>query len=166
MLTFHAATADDIPTLRALADTIWRESYAGVISAEQMAYMLAWMYSEEAIRREIGEGVCWEIARLGSEDVGYLSITFGADGVAKLNKLYLLPAHQGRGLGQQMLARVLALAFAQGATVVRLQVNKANVRARLAYERAGFVQIEEAVFDIGGGFVMDDYIMARRIGCG
>ncbi len=163
MLTFHSATADDIPLLRALAEGIWRESYAGVVSAEQMDFMLAWMYSAETIRRELAEGVCWEVVRRGDEAVGYLSITFGADGVAKLNKLYLLPAHQGRGLGQQMLARVLALATARDASEVRLQVNKANVRAQRAYERAGFVRIEEAVFNIGGGFVMDDYIMGRRI---
>ena len=163
MLTFHSATADDIPFLRALAEVIWRESYAGVVSAEQMDFMLAWMYSAETIRRELAEGVCWEVVRRGDEAVGYLSITFGADGVAKLNKLYLLPAHQGRGLGQQILARVQALATARDASEVRLQVNKANIRAQRAYERAGFVRIEEAVFDIGGGFVMDDYIMARRV---
>ena len=166
MLTFHAATEADIPMLSSLAERIWRESYAGVITAEQMAYMLSWMYSEETIRRELAEGVCWELVRLDSEAVGYLSVTFGAAGVAKLNKLYLLPEHQGRGLGQQMIARVLALAVDRGAEEVRLQVNKANVRAQRAYERAGFVRIEEAVFDIGGGFVMDDYIMARRVGCG
>ncbi len=165
MLTFHPATDADIPLLRTLAERIWRESYAGVISAEQMAYMLGWMYSEETIRRELAEGVCWELVRLDAEAAGYLSITFGADGVAKLNKLYLLPEHQGRGLGQRMIAHVLDLARECAADEVRLQVNKANVRAQRAYERAGFVRIEEAVFDIGGGFVMDDYIMARRMGC-
>ncbi len=162
MLTFAAASEEDIPLLRALAEGIWRGSYAGVVSAEQMDFMLAWMYSEETIRREFAEGVCWEVVRLGGEAVGYLSITFGADGVAKLNKLYLLPVHQGRGLGQQILARVLALATARDAGEVRLQVNKANVRAQRAYERAGFTRLEEAVFDIGGGFVMDDYIMGRK----
>ena len=125
--------------------------------------MLGWMYSEETLRRELAEGVCWELARLGPEAAGYLSITFGAEGVAKLNKLYLLPAHQGRGLGRQMLARVLALAAARGAGEVRLQVNKANLRAQRAYERSGFVRVGEAVFDIGGGFVMDDYLMSRRV---
>ena len=61
MLAFHTATAADIPVLRSLAERIWRESYAGVVSAEQMAYMLDWMYSEETIRRELAEGVCWEL---------------------------------------------------------------------------------------------------------
>ena len=165
MVTFYAATAADTPLLRALAERIWRESYAGVVSAEQMAYMIDWMYAEETIRRELAEGVCWELVWQGGGAVGYFSITFGADGVAKLNKLYLLPENQGRGLGQEMLARVFALAKSRGAREVRLQVNKANLRAQRAYERFGFMRIEEAVFDIGGGFVMDDYILSRGVDC-
>ena len=60
---------------------------------------------------------------------------------------------------------MFAIALSRTAKEVRLQVNKANVRAQRAYERFGFVRIEEAVFDIGGGFVMDDYIMARSVDC-
>ena len=165
MLTFQAATEADAPLLRDLAERIWRESYAGVVSTEQMAYMIGRMYAEETIRRELAEGVCWEIVRKGGGAVGYFSITFGVGGVAKLNKLYLLPEEQGRGFGQRMLVRVFDIALSRGATEMRLQVNKANVRAQRAYERFGFVRIEEAVFDIGGGFVMDDYIMARSVEC-
>ena len=160
MFTFHPAASGDAALLRSLAEHIWRESYAGVVSAEQMAYMIERMYSQETIARELGEGVCWELVRLDAEAAGYHSITFGADGVAKLNKLYLLPALQGRGLGQEMLWRVFALAVERGAREVRLQVNKANLRAQRAYERFGFRRIDEAVFDIGGSYVMDDYIMA------
>lgn len=163
MLTFHPATDCDIPALRALAETIWRESFAGIISPAQMAYMHGWMYSPATIARELAEGVHWEIARLGGENAGYLSVTVGADGVAKLNKLYLLPALQGKGLGQQMLAHVSAIASARGAREMRLQVNKRNLRAQRAYERFGFTRIEEAVFDIGGGYVMDDYIFAMPV---
>ena len=164
MLTFHTAGEDDIPTLRALAARIWRESYAKMISREQMAYMLAWMYSAETIRRELAEGVLWEIVRLDGDDAGYSSVTFGADGVAKLHKLYLLPALQGKGRGQAMLAHIFALASEREMREVRLQVNKENVRAQRAYERYGFGRVEEAVFDIGGGYVMDDYIMTRAVG--
>ena len=163
MLTFHTAGAEDIPTLRALADRIWRASYAAMISREQMAYMLEWMYAAETIRREVSEGVFWEIVRLEGEDAGYLSVTFGADGSAKLHKLYLLPELQGKGHGQAMLAHIFAVASERGMREVRLQVNKGNVRAQRAYERYGFGHIEEAVFDIGGGYVMDDYIMARAV---
>lgn len=41
---------------------------------------------------------------------------------------------------------------------IYLTVNKHNKRAIAAYERFGFARTEEAASDIGGGFVMDDYI--------
>ena len=44
-----------------------------------------------------------------------------------------------------------------------MQVNKANVRAIAAYKKAGFHIAQEAVFDIGHGFVMDDYLMEKLI---
>ena len=163
MLTFHAATHTDIPILRSLAERICSESYADIISPEQVAFMLAWMYSAETIGREISEGVHWEIVRLDAGDAGFLSITYSPSGVAKLHKLYLLPTHHGKGLGQEMLKRVFALAAERGSREVRLQVNKANLQAQRAYERFGFVRVEEAVFEIGGGFVMNDYIMSCNI---
>ncbi len=44
-----------------------------------------------------------------------------------------------------------------------LQVNTKNTGAIVFYRAAGFRIVREAVFDIGGGFVMDDYLMAKRV---
>lgn len=41
-----------------------------------------------------------------------------------------------------------------------LTVNKQNERAVSAYTALGFKKIDEAVSDIGNGYVMDDYIMS------
>jgi ribosomal protein S18 acetylase RimI-like enzyme len=43
-------------------------------------------------------------------------------------------------------------------------VNKRNPGAISFYKAAGFTIAREAVFDIGSGFVMDDYIMEKRLG--
>ena len=44
-----------------------------------------------------------------------------------------------------------------------MQVNKRNDRAIAAYQKAGFCIAEEAVLDIGGGFVMDDFLMEKEV---
>ena len=44
-----------------------------------------------------------------------------------------------------------------------LSVNKRNAKAIAAYHRNGFVIAESVVTDIGGGFVMDDYVMAKEL---
>jgi len=62
-----------------------------------------------------------------------------------------------------MLQHVRASSAELGASEIRLQVNKQNTRAIRAYERAGFSLLEAVVADIGGGFVMDDFIMALRL---
>ena len=40
-----------------------------------------------------------------------------------------------------------------------LTVNRRNERAIGAYRRAGFREVRAQVTDIGGGYVMDDYVM-------
>ena len=86
------------------------------------------------------------------------------EGVAVLEKLYLLPGHHGRGLGRGMLARAIDEARALGARRLDLYVNKANAKAIRAYRAAGFAIAESLVKDIGGGFVMDDYRMTLALG--
>jgi ribosomal protein S18 acetylase RimI-like enzyme len=51
-----------------------------------------------------------------------------------------------------------------GAARLMLTVNKRNSKAIAAYERNGFTITESIVVDIGGGFVMDDYVMAKDLG--
>ena len=42
-------------------------------------------------------------------------------------------------------------------------VNKQNAHAIAAYEKYGFAKREAVRVDIGNGFVMDDFIMARSL---
>lgn len=156
----------DAALLRSLAERIWWGCYPGIISDEQIAYMLGWMYAEEKIVGEIEAGVVWELAWLGETPVGFFAVEAAEAEAAKLHKLYLLPELHGRGHGQTMLARVDEVARASGAAELWLQVNKQNTRALRAYERAGFQRVKEAVAEIGGGFVMDDYILSRPVGAG
>jgi RimJ/RimL family protein N-acetyltransferase len=44
-----------------------------------------------------------------------------------------------------------------------LSVNKRNTKAITAYKRNGFAIVESVVTDIGGGFVMDDYVMDKEL---
>ena len=52
------------------------------------------------------------------------------------------------------------------ADVVDLTVNKGNLRAQRFYRRRGFVRTEEVVMDIGGGFVMDDFVWELTVAGG
>ena len=56
-----------------------------------------------------------------------------------------------------------ASAKAAGASTMWLRVNKHNLRAQKAYKAAGFANVRSVCTDIGGGFVMDDFVFARRL---
>jgi ribosomal protein S18 acetylase RimI-like enzyme len=62
-----------------------------------------------------------------------------------------------------MLRHVEERARERGCRSLVLQVNKRNDIAVAFYRKAGFSVREEAVFDIGGGFVMDDYVMEKAL---
>lgn len=162
-LATRPATADDIPLLRDLAERIWRVSYAEMISREQIDFMLGWMYGPQQIAKELGDGVAWEIAIAEGQPIGFFAVGFEEPSRAKLHKLYLLPERQGAGFGQALLERAHEVAAARGACEIWLQVNKGNTRAIRAYERAGYMVERSAVFDIGHGFVMDDFVMHRAL---
>jgi ribosomal protein S18 acetylase RimI-like enzyme len=157
-ISIRPATEGDIPLLRELADRIWHACYPGMITMEQIRYMLGWMYAPERISEEMRRGVRWAVVESGSP-IGYLAHERDADGVVHLHKLYLDPAWQGRGVGQRMLQHVSEHARREGARSIELRVNRGNARALAAYARAGFRIERSLVADIGGGFVMDDHLL-------
>jgi len=115
------------------------------------------------LRAELGrDDLWWDLLLDEGGPKGYASyfLTEHA-GELKLDKLYVHPQCQRRGYGAMMLERVLARAQSLACARVVLAVNKRNVNAISAYEKWGF-RVEQAVVkDIGGGFVMDDFIMVR-----
>lgn len=162
-LAFRRATPADMDPLRELAGRIWRACYPGMIPAAQIEYMLARMYAPERIAGEMRRGVHWEWAELEGTPAGYLAWEREPGGtVLQLHKLYLAPAHHGRGLGQQMLQHVFEQACSRGMTEVELGVNKRNDRALRAYRRAGFEIVGSVCREIGGGWVMDDFLLRAR----
>lgn len=163
--TIVPAGETDLPALAELAGVIWRACYPGIISREQIEFMLAHMYAPETLRDEIRtQGIRFYRLLAGGRFCGFASLgPTAAAGVMKLHKLYLLPELQGRGLGSLLLEHCAAEARRLGARRLILAVNKHNARAIAAYQRNGFAIAESVINDIGGGFVMDDYIMARDL---
>ena len=155
----------DVDAVVALARVIWREHYPGIITSEQIEYMLAKMYTPAIIREELErKGILWLTASVGGELVGFASYGPQAEpGVMKLHKLYLLARMRGKGRGSALLQQVVSQARAAGATTLILSVNKRNQTAINAYLRNGFNIAQAVKIDIGGGFVMDDYIMSKPL---
>src|ERR1017187_9104080 len=152
------ATEAGLPAISELAGVIWRACYPGIITMEQIDYMLARMYSLDVLRDEIrSQGIRYDRLLLDGELAGFASYGPTPEpGVTKLHKLYLLPELHSRGLGSRLLQHVEGEVRTGGARRLILSVNKRNAGAIAAYKRNGFVVAESVITDIGGGFIMDD----------
>ena len=155
----------DAAAISALAREIWYAHYSAIISKAQIEYMLAQRYDPEIIRAELARGdVWWDKLLVDDRMTGFASYFLtGNAGEMKLDKLYVHHGQQRKGYGAMLLDRVLGIARAHGCTTLILAVNKHNHTAIAAYRKYGFRIAGSVVKDIGGGFVMDDYIMVRDV---
>lgn len=161
----RSVTEADLPAIAQLAGVIWRAHYPGIISREQIEYMLDKMYSLETLRDEILlGGVRHELLLVGDEWAGFAALgPTERSRQFKLHKLYLSQVWQGQGMGSMLLRHCEHEARKLGADHLLLTVNKRNAKAIDAYKRNGFVITKSVVMDIGGGFVMDDYVMNKEL---
>jgi diamine N-acetyltransferase len=159
-LTIIPATEDDIPLIRLLANKIWPQAYSSIISKEQIDYMLELMYSAASLENQMLNGAPFIIVYEDGEPVGFASYGETAPAIFKLHKIYILPSQQGKGTGKFVIDFIINEIKNKGATALQLQVNRRN-KAKLFYEKLGFNIIKEFDFDIGSGYVMDDYLMEK-----
>ena len=179
MFTYRRATTDDIELIRSIAKVAFPATYSTIISAEQIDYMMEWMYSAKKLQQEISGNITYLLAEVDGRTVGYLS--FGPDEGAEdcaaaalsaaapgqgrlfhLHKIYLLPEAQGGGNGKRLFMageREMRLA---GATAFELNVNRGNPALGF-YRHLGMQLSRSGDFDIGGGFFMNDHIMRKEL---
>lgn len=155
----------DVPAVIALARRIWNAHYPGIISPQQIDYMLAQRYTPARLQQELAmPEIRWELARRAGQILGFAAtIHLPEARELKLDKLYVALEAQGRGVGRSLVASAVARAQALACGALVLAVNKNNAAAIAAYRRFGFVVRAEAKVEIGAGFVMDDFIMARSL---
>jgi ribosomal protein S18 acetylase RimI-like enzyme len=155
----------DFESIAALARRIWLEHYISIISKEQIEYMLGPRFTAQNLARYVDSRERWfDVMRLEGAIVGYCSHALLPDpGEMKLEQLYLLPELHGLGLGKRMMVHIESHTRLLGRDTLVLTVNKQNTKAASVYLRAGFEVREEAVFDIGNGYVMDDFVMAKAL---
>jgi len=165
MITIRVANKADIPTIQEIAERTWPVSYEGIISPDQIRYMLDMMYNQDNIGSAITDpNQDFWLAEENDVVLGFCGIEHGFPeaGITRIHKLYILPATQGCGLGKILLDQVENEARRHGNNKLHLNVNKLN-KASGFYRKYGFTVDYEEVLDIGNGFVMDDFVMVKAI---
>lgn len=160
---FGLLRLEEAEALVDLAGHIWRRHYPGIISAEQIEYMLAQRYKPGLVRQLLARGDLWLAARAGEVLVGFAHGHPLAEGDYKLDKLYVHPDWQRHGIGGRLIGEVARHAREHGCERLALRVNRQNHAAIQAYLKQGFKVADIVVENIGHGYVMDDYIMVKDL---
>lgn len=159
MPVVRKATAEDIPLIRKLTFAIWPQTYASLLTQEQIDYMLNMMYSESSLQKQMEQdGITFIIIYDKEIPVAFAAYNETKPQVWKLHKIYVLASQQGKGTGKFIIHFIVDEIKLQNAKALQLQVKRDNP-AQHFYKKLGFEIIETADFDIGNGYFMNDYIM-------
>ena len=127
MLKIRNASTDDIHLIRELTFNVWPQTYASIISQQQIDYMLDLMYSEASLKKQMMEDGCQFIFVYDEmEPVGFAAYQKIKSTTWKLQKIYILAIQQGKGTGKFVIDHIINEIQLLGATALQLQVNRHN----------------------------------------
>jgi ribosomal protein S18 acetylase RimI-like enzyme len=158
MLSIKPVQSSDYPLLFSLAQEIWKLHYTPIIGEAQVNYMLHKMYSPTGLEKQSHEGQEFLFIYLNQDCMGFLGLSHKDGGF--IHKFYIHPKVQGQGLGKHVFNLIIAH-LAQPQTIT-LTVNRENFKSINFYFKLGFKITEVANFDIGEGYLMNDFVMQWR----
>lgn len=154
------ATLDDIPLIQSIARNTWPHTFGKILSRKQITYMLDRMYNTETLTElMINPNFLFYLIN-EDEGIAALELHYEKSTTSKLHKLYILPENQGNGRGRKTIQSLKSVSQEAGDNALILNVNKNNPATHF-YEKCGFIRWKSEVIDIGGGYVMDDYIYRK-----
>lgn len=157
------ATEVDLDAIRTLAQRVWYDTYTEIVAQGQIEYMLSERYALAVLRQKLSQGDFIQLALRGEHLKGFSHAMVGEEGAGWLDKLYVDPACQHQGIGQALVSSVVDWARSLGLNGISLRVNRKNHKAIAAYHKYGFSILGQDIKQIGGGYVMDDFIMGLEL---
>lgn len=158
-----AETDTQVREIADLAKVIWNEHFTPIIGKDQVDYMVEKFQSYPALKEQISEGYEYYQIFSGGEFCGYTGIRPGEDNRLFLSKLYLKKESRGHHLATGAFSFLKEICRERGYSAIWLTCNKHNDNSLGVYRHFGFEIIDTQEADIGGGFIMDDYIMEYKI---
>ena len=156
-ITLTPAGPDDIATLEALAHRIWNQHYPAVIGQEQVNYMLNLMYSQASLREQmLQKEHRFFLIKTGLQLFGFISVNKESGSGWFLNKFYIDQSLAGKGNGASAFEELKKIIQPDKIT---LTCNRQNYKSINFYFKLGFKIERVADFDIGNGYVMNDFVM-------
>ncbi len=165
MIIKEVKPTNDILEVELMAKEIWNQHYVTIIGKEQVDYMIKFFQNKETIEKQIfKENYLYYIIQDENQNAGYFAIVPNNEKKEMfLSKIYIYLNFRGKGLSKEVINYIESVCKRDLLKRIYLTVNKYNLNTIEVYKKLGFRIIDSAVFDIGNGFVMDDYVMEKII---
>lgn len=163
-MTFSVATHSQLEIIQDLAKAIWPDAYGAILSKEQLEFMMEMMYSLDSLENQLKNNNVFLLVKEENEFLGFASyeLNFNNSNKTKIHKLYILPTIQGKGVGKNLIFYIQEIAKKGNNSALILNVNKYN-KAKDFYLHNQFEITDSLVVHIGNGYVMDDFVMEKKI---
>ena len=165
MITISEAGLNDVKVIQEITNITWPITYGEILSKTQLDYMLRLFYSDEALAKQIeNKEQLFYLISDSKSTIGFIGIehNYKDEAVTKIHKIYLLPETQGKGYGKKVFEFIEKLASENNSKELLLNVNRFNTALNF-YKKLGFEIKEEVNIEIGNGYLMEDYVMEKKI---
>jgi GNAT superfamily N-acetyltransferase len=165
MITIITSTTNDYKTIRDIAHQTWPIAYGEILPKAQLDYMLGTFYNDEALNDSVlNKGHYFVLAKEGEETLGFASYehNYNQKQQTKIHKIYILPQTQGKGIGKTLIDFIENVAKENHSTALSLNVNRFN-KALYFYQKLGFEIVGEVDIELDHGYLMEDYVMEKKI---
>ncbi|MCK1221561.1 GNAT family N-acetyltransferase [Streptococcus uberis] len=169
-LSIDLVKDEEVAILRDLAIQTFTETFGGHNTDEQLQEFFEQDYTLEVLGKELKstENEVYFLRKDG-EVVGYLKVNWGEDQTEQeledsfeIQRIYILNAYQGHGLGKFLFEFALERAYTSGKSWAWLGVWENNLKAQALYRKYGFEKFSEHSFAVGD-LVDTDWLMKKAL---
>ncbi|CAM4181612.1 GNAT family acetyltransferase [Bacillus manliponensis] len=146
--TIKHMNEDDIAAVQEVAIICWHDTYEGILPKEVREAFLEQLYSHEMMKRRLEQSHLF-VAEVEDKVVGFAnfsSIKYG--GEAELGAIYILPQHQGTGIGTALLQK--GILYLESVKKLYVCVEAENDKGKSFYKAKGFSELERFEEDFEG----------------
>ena len=161
MLTIARATEHDVDAIKQVLSTTWVDTYASYLSPSTIEQVTTEWHTPELLRSQIErDTIYFAVARLHDEIVGLVTVEEMNPLELHLLRLYVLPIHQRKGIGTELLDS--ALSHYPRARSIRLEVEEQNEKGVSYWGKHHFIAVGSSTQQIGAD-LLSTVTMLRQL---
>lgn len=158
----RVTTLEEVAIIERMAKEIIPEHYGSFLPIEHVLYFIETYQTAIAIKNQLEKGFEYYLVQENNEPLAYAAIEIKEKSLL-LSKIYTYKSFRGKGIGNALMQKIENRARELGVNAIELVVVKLNITALGYYKRKGFSIAKEISTTYTNGYVVDEYIMTKKI---